>query len=71
MTEMKSAREIVLSISIGDILNELEEGMRTANASGSIQATVKYANQINAIEGVVDMFTAIEKETGIYSEGIK
>jgi len=71
MKNKQSIREIILSLPIGQILDEMNDAMDLANRSGDIPATIAYANRINVLNEIIDVGIEIEKETGIYSEGIK
>ena len=70
MKNKQSIREIILSLPIGQILDEMKDALDLANRSGDIPATIAYANRINVLNEIIDVGIEIEKETGIYSEGI-
>lgn len=62
------ARETVLNLSVEDVLNDLKDGMETANKCGDITATVGFAVDIRNLNKIIDDFVCVEEETGLYSE---
>lgn len=50
---MEKLREDILSMPIGEVLNDMKNGMDLASRSGDICATVEYANRVNALEDAI------------------
>ena len=70
---MKSRAQIrkdILVKPIGDIIDKFKDSMDLANRSGDICATVSFANQINALNEVVDLLMVVDEETdNLLTEG--
>ena len=63
------SREAVLNMTLKDVLNELKDGLDTAEKYGGSCAIVQFANEINFIENMIDSFMAIDEETeGLITE---
>ena len=70
MKDREQIRKEILEIPIGDIISSFRDSLMLADKCGDICATIRFANQINTLEDIVDLFVSIDEETdNLLTEG--
>ena len=63
--DSKSARNKVMQFSLKDTYELIKDGMETAEKNHGFTAAVRFAQWLNDLDDIVDMFAEIEKEEHI------